>query len=204
MYKNGWGCFREVFYLRRNLKLLIRISFNFQKELNNNEIMNTHLLLELVMWADEAPFSCTTARSHRAAISVKADDADSSDSGSSFDRLFTPLDLNGEDYKSVSIKLDLLAGRAGREFFFSSESDLRSAGASAKDFSLDESSFDLIAVAEFLVRQEILVDSSEVTHRGNVDVLLRENFRLKILLDSWNSSLISVYKTSLILSCIFT
>lgn len=155
------------------------------------------------MWADEAPFSCTTARSQRAAISVKADDADSSDSGSSFDRLFTPLDLNGEDYKSISIKLDLLAGRAGREFFFSSESDLRSAGASAKDFSLDESSFDLIAVAEFLVRQEILVDCSKVTHRGNVDVLFRKNFRLKILLDSWYSSLIAVFKASLIFSCIF-
>ena len=155
------------------------------------------------MWADEAPFSCTTARSHRAAISVKADDADSSDSGSSFDRLFTPLDLNGEDYHSVSIKLDLLAGWAGREFFFSSESDLRSAGTSAKDFSLDESSFDLIAVAEFLVRQEILVDSSKVTHRGNVNVLFRKNFRLKILLDSWFSSLIAVFKASIIFPCLF-
>lgn len=80
---------------------------------------------------------------------------------------------------------------------------MRSAGTSAKDFSLDESSFDLIAVAEFLVRQEILVDSSKVTHRGNVDVLFRKNFRLKILLDSWFSSLIAVFKASIIFPCLF-
>lgn len=88
-------CFREVFYLRRNLKSWMKICQNF-KISSIITWMDTHLLLELVMWADEAPFSWTTARSQRAAISVNADDADSSDSGSSFDRLFTPLDLNGD------------------------------------------------------------------------------------------------------------
>jgi len=87
-------------------------------------------------------------------------------------------------HKSASRRLHLLAWRAGRELFFSSESDLRSACSRAKYFSLDESSFDLVAVAELLVRQKILVDSSEVTHGRNVNILLGQHFRLKILFNS--------------------